>query len=608
MSYTIGLIGKVSAGKTTLLNYLLGNYYGETSKRKTTHVPSFFSNSNTRDNSIQNINTKIQNVNNETGIAEKALYFNVPIPQLSVNNKNICIVDFPGLDDDEGIEKHFNDHAKDLDIIIFVTDSNSSMNTKSEREVFLNIANKVTTNNQNCKYTKLVVIFNKFDDDEDDELNLNIKTATSIIKEIVKEYNIDVHYFNVSSIKMMVKKTLENDRKSIKLIPDQVLKNVLIQYHGIKKAKAILKKKVINKGDLKEIDVTLDEKKFIKHLQFNSDLTKLSDLYRKEFSKRVNDLVLSKDATLIVKLQNYLDLHYTQINNPIWIINEITKKMEEFLFKDSDNDNNTPILLDTFSDIFMILFKESLCIPSGNKLKLRYNKTPKELIKELLKKTQLDITNTTLIEFASIFNIENFIELSQDTNNLFELINNDDKIKEMLDDTYIEEINQYNDYLLVKQNKSVDTIISQFMYTPDVITRVLINYINHATTEEFLCNHRNISVISPLTSTSDFYTINSKSTTFKILKEHIHKYPVYIKMHLRETQHSLYMDFIKIKQNVSTPLHTKTNKENEIYTAEKNNFEYLSDSESNSESDNDSDNDSISDSLFKDDSNKVKYE
>ena len=39
---TIGIVGEVSVGKTTILNGLIGQYIGETKRKRTTFVPFKF--------------------------------------------------------------------------------------------------------------------------------------------------------------------------------------------------------------------------------------------------------------------------------------------------------------------------------------------------------------------------------------------------------------------------------------------------------------------------------------------------------------------------------------------------------------------------------------
>lgn len=572
MSFIIGLIGKVSAGKTTLLNYLLENYYGETSKKKTTHVPSFFSHMYDKQDSIDSINEKIQHFNNTSHDNADALYFNVPITRLAKFNPNISLVDFPGLDDDEGIEKHFDTHVNKLDCIIFVTDANSSMNTKSERDVFTKIVNKVKINHQNCRYTKLLVVFNKFDDDEDEELNLNIHTAKTIINEIIKEYSIELEFFNISSIKMMVKNTLENDRKSIKLIPNQVLKNVLTQYHGIKKAKAILKKNIIKKTDLNEIDITSDEKSFILKLQRISKPTIISKLYREKYIERIDGVVLS--STLIQDMQRYLDYHYLSIKNGTWVKTEIIKKMEKLIFNCSNLKSKT---LQDFYDVFQILFNGKLKMSSGSNLFVEYERTPKELICKMKDEYELTIPNDQLINFATIFKIDNFIELSQNKEQLYDILVNNEEMKKLIDDKHIEDINQYNDYLLILN--SSHNISRLFLHEPDLFSKLIINYVNHIPTSQLNMTIYNTGLAKSVDVTR--YREQSKSIGFKLLKKNIHKYPVYVKMYLREIQDPQYMNLINettSSEKIITKISTEERKTLKC-SAQKNDIEYISDDE-----------------------------
>ena len=130
---TIFLIGKVSSGKSSLLNALSGNFISNVSLQRETFNPIKFSFS--KEGSAENIielsnkleeqhkknEEKRKNLNKDDTLIEA-----LKLPEL-YNYDELNIIDFPGLDDSDDKDGHFFNLIKKYihlaDIILYVTDA-----------------------------------------------------------------------------------------------------------------------------------------------------------------------------------------------------------------------------------------------------------------------------------------------------------------------------------------------------------------------------------------------------------------------------------------------------------------------------------------------------
>lgn len=173
--FNILLTGKVSSGKTMLLNALLGDLYSESKIQKTTKGISFYAtnceNSMDRER-IFKLNKSIE-INSET----KTIPFNIfELGQINITNqtnfqnikKNINIFDTVGIDDpniaiDKMTHKWIKKNSSYIDVFVVVIDIRSALNTKSDTV-------KLEQTIANCR-GHIIFAVNKFDDMENDELN-----------------------------------------------------------------------------------------------------------------------------------------------------------------------------------------------------------------------------------------------------------------------------------------------------------------------------------------------------------------------------------------------------------------------------------------------------
>ena len=151
----IAILGAVSAGKSTLLNSVFSETYSQCKIIRTTMVPQVyyeFSNKKRCKDLIQsirqeneNINKKIREMteNRETLTQEDIKEVNYIVPKVQgftelEKKVFLSIYDIPGLNDGETDDLYYNyvdSNFYKFDIIIFVVDINSALNSKEERHI-----------------------------------------------------------------------------------------------------------------------------------------------------------------------------------------------------------------------------------------------------------------------------------------------------------------------------------------------------------------------------------------------------------------------------------------------------------------------------------------
>lgn len=218
----IAIIGAVSAGKSTLLNSLFVNQYSDMKIKRTTMTPqvyhevpdNVYSKVNSKDIMMQN-----QKINNDL-IAKtekgesitikdipEAAYYVPKVHKLLDLHKDVylTVYDIPGLNDARTKEVYYQymtDNFHNFDIIIFVIDIMSALNTSDEIDILDNIIINCKNNKEQHKIiNKLVVLANKCDDmflhngqlkmdDEKEEMMKQIRnTVDQKIKHMFPELN-----------------------------------------------------------------------------------------------------------------------------------------------------------------------------------------------------------------------------------------------------------------------------------------------------------------------------------------------------------------------------------------------------------------------------------
>jgi predicted GTPase len=181
----IAIVGPVSAGKSTLMNTLFTNQYSDMKIKRTTMTPQVYLETNdlpenmiTLSNEIKESNREINQLlikkseNNETILysdIKESKYFIPRVHKLIEMPKDVylTIYDIPGLNDSKTKNIYFqymNDNFYKFDIIIFVIDINSALNTSDEIDILNNIIQGSKDNYDNYDIrNKVIILANKCD-------------------------------------------------------------------------------------------------------------------------------------------------------------------------------------------------------------------------------------------------------------------------------------------------------------------------------------------------------------------------------------------------------------------------------------------------------------
>jgi len=184
LEINIAIIGQVSVGKSTFVNSLFINQFSDTKLKRTTMVPQVYVEcTNSTDfigaNRIRDIN-RLRNAEVHINIEAlkngkkmetmtEIMYRVLRIPDFVTRPEEICftIYDIPGINDEKTVDacyKYLDDTFYKFDLIIFILDINTAMNTESEAAIFKKIVALIHKNKKNSINTKMIILLNKCDD------------------------------------------------------------------------------------------------------------------------------------------------------------------------------------------------------------------------------------------------------------------------------------------------------------------------------------------------------------------------------------------------------------------------------------------------------------
>ncbi|ARF12584.1 dynamin family GTPase [Klosneuvirus KNV1] len=220
LSINIPILGPVSAGKSTLVNTLFVDTYSDMKIKRTTMVPQVYHETDKIDQyydvtKLREINRAInedliKKTENGTVLTQNDIneieYFVPNVYDLVNLTKNVylSIYDIPGLNDGRTKQLYFDyirQNFYKFDIILFVVDINSSINTSDEMDILKLILEETKKNKTKYDITNyLLILVNKCDtmylndkgalqlEDEHQEMFEQVqKTITQYIKEINPE-------------------------------------------------------------------------------------------------------------------------------------------------------------------------------------------------------------------------------------------------------------------------------------------------------------------------------------------------------------------------------------------------------------------------------------
>ena len=179
LSISIAIFGTVSVGKSTFLNGLFVEPFSETKLKRTTMVPQVYMETDdfSQTSSVEaiqksnaEINAKLQDKESLTSEeCREVIHMVNKIPDFNITLKPECflnIYDIPGLNDAKVTDVYFdylNRNFYKFDVLLFMVDLNSGLNTEGEMKVLNTITDHIKKAVENKKKVHMITIINKCD-------------------------------------------------------------------------------------------------------------------------------------------------------------------------------------------------------------------------------------------------------------------------------------------------------------------------------------------------------------------------------------------------------------------------------------------------------------
>lgn len=204
---TIALIGDVSVGKSSFLNSLGVGFISSVSLQKETSRPLWYRFSKEHNVDIKTFADVVDQMHTEnerykidqelldTSIVNNICDAEHTLP-IRYDLDNFNVIDFPGLSDE--IMGTLQSLMKQINLIIFVTDSNRAFMNVNEIEYFKSIQKIIFNEEIKGRYPEMIVLVNKYDDINDEDFEQVYERMESVI-EFPKE-----KIFRLSSHKLLL--------------------------------------------------------------------------------------------------------------------------------------------------------------------------------------------------------------------------------------------------------------------------------------------------------------------------------------------------------------------------------------------------------------------
>lgn len=211
---TIGIIGQVSAGKSSFINSLFGAYVSTAALSRDTYRILEYR-TGAVDNSIEITRelAKVRNANldGSNKIDKEILNaFRDLTLRPHWSSARFRLLDFPGFNDSNDASGDFLrlvlDNLAQIDILIYVTSAQTAFLQTSETLLYGKIAASVKEQESRGIFTRMVVVVNKYDDRDDEELE-------SVFKAI--KLAEDVKLFKYSSHRAILHAALKCNRNNL---------------------------------------------------------------------------------------------------------------------------------------------------------------------------------------------------------------------------------------------------------------------------------------------------------------------------------------------------------------------------------------------------------
>ncbi len=314
----IAICGQVSSGKSTAINAIIGKYISETSMTRTTRSVYTFTPPVDASNCCTTIREDIER-HNQSDIISK-VEFVTPIPFVS-NESFVCSLrDYPGFNDGkediEGMEKIFYSHLPELDYVIYIIDATCPLLHKSEKDLIINIFDKIKENHTKNKYTRIAFIFNKLDDEEDTEILEMIHEAKIWLFDQMSTRCIDAvdnWFLSVSFRKMMIYSVHASNNGKLTDIPEIILRRTLTDMYGKAKAKNIID----NKSGFELDPLSDDERHVFSILKGFVDKKFNIEYMAKKYNDKLNSIPYTEYKDIIACMENHRYLNSVHLGDVI---------------------------------------------------------------------------------------------------------------------------------------------------------------------------------------------------------------------------------------------------------------------------------------------------
>lgn len=214
MSFVVGFVGLPSAGKSTMVNSLIGKRYVQTGTCRTTKSPSFIGKGNYLDYGKKDF------LDYEKQIYLKTV-MNIELENylkhdfVSDDGIEYSVIDFPGMSDSENSsdEKNFNEITfegiKHCNLVCWVTDINSAFLTSHEKNEYEKLLKHINNYSRDSgKLIKTCIVLSKYDyndkqqleqDDDNDEDEISSEDPYEITTNY-EETTIENHFERVENL------------------------------------------------------------------------------------------------------------------------------------------------------------------------------------------------------------------------------------------------------------------------------------------------------------------------------------------------------------------------------------------------------------------------
>ena len=330
LTYTIPILGTISAGKSTLLNGIFAKNYSQMNIRRTTMCPQYY---NLPDGEMHIAKENYDKIVDNNSIVNKKFQSDIWDGETIQNYKvsfppdfikthpdiNFRIADIPGINDQQTREIYMNwieNNFNTFDLAILVVDIHSGFNTSDE----ISVLNLIFKKMQEHPHVNLIILVNKCDDMifkdgtfETDEEKDNIfdEQVVPTVNKAIKEWNIEeqrVHLQKFCSRNVFIYRTIANNEaeKIQTFLDDKHLHEMMITEIGRNRWLKMTEQQKENKikemlQELKE-DKECYENNMI-HCGFKMFCEKINDYI---FGKQTVELYLNKSIQMFLENENNL--------------------------------------------------------------------------------------------------------------------------------------------------------------------------------------------------------------------------------------------------------------------------------------------------------------